>query len=161
MVFIGIDPGGGIGVIDHNGTIIETIDIAQGISFYKLINTTYQAWLCIEQSISRPRDGHSSAFTNGRKYGEYIMALEIIKSQHPSFDYMTVHPATWKADFKLNKDKELSRKLCINIWGEDCTKYFTGARGAFQDGKAEALLLAWYGKSYFDRQLKISIASRG
>lgn len=156
MIFAGIDPGskGGIAILNDNGYPVFARPMPKLYEFYKFFHemeASYEVWL--EESFSKKTDGHNSAWGNGFNYGSYIMALEIIKHER-NFDYNTVKPVTWKSAFKLSKDKELSRKLCIDLWGEDCTRLFTGPRGAFLDGNAEAMLIAYYGWLNYKRRIK-------
>ena len=78
--------------------------------------------------------GAASAFAFGMSYwgaASVVAALAI--------ELHLVHPQTWKAHFKLRKDKEMARALAIRF-------YPAAPLGRKKDqGRAEALLIARYG----------------
>ncbi len=78
--------------------------------------------------------GAASAFAFGMSYwgaASVVAALAI--------ELHLVHPQTWKAHFKLRKDKEMARALAIRF-------YPAVPLGRKKDqGRAEALLIARYG----------------
>ena len=88
----------------------------------------------IEESQPMPRQGVRSMFTCGFGYGLWIGVLAALH-----IPYTPVRPAVWKKAFTLGKDKEASRFRAKQL--------FPGAdlRRKRDHGRAEALLLAWYG----------------
>lgn len=164
MIYIGIDIGrkGAIVFLNNSGTPYRCLEIKTGMDFHEFFDSFIaeqhdKVFLCIEQSISMKSDGHTNSWNNGYKFGENIMSLNLLKKKFEHFDYMTVHPASWKSSFKLTKEKALSGNLCVNLWGKDIAKMFTGKKGAFLDGIAEAMLIGWYGKNVVDKRLKFKI----
>lgn len=160
MIFLGCDPDskGAVAILNKDGEPIEIRPALKGKEFFHAMIDSYldsNAFMCIEKQISMGRDAHNSAFGNGYNYGQKVLVLDLLKERNCLFDYIEAHPATWKSSFKLSKDKTLSGKLCVDLWGESVKSLFTGARGAFMSGYAEALLLAYYGKLHYDRQLKL------
>jgi len=79
--------------------------------------------------------GASSAFAFGMSYWGVACVVAAL-----AIELHLIHPQTWKAHFKLKKDKEMARALAIR-W------YPTAPLTRKKDqGRAEALLIARYGK---------------
>ncbi len=164
MIYIGIDIGrkGSIVFLNKDGEPYRHTETKNGLDFHNFFESFIseqkdKVFLCIEESITIGRDGHTNSWNNGFRYGENIMSLNILRQKYSNFDYMTVHPASWKSSFRLTKEKNLSGELCKNLWGEGIAKMFTGKKGAFLDGIAEAMLIGWYGKNVVDKRLKFKI----
>ena len=164
MIYIGIDIGnkGAIVFLNNNGEPYRHTGTKNGMDFHIFFDSFIseqkdKVFLCIEESITMGRDGHTNSWNNGFRYGENIMSLNILRQKYSNFDYMTIHPAKWKSEYKLTKDKTLSGNLCKDLWGDDIAKMFTGKNGAFLDGIAEAMLIGWYGKNVVDKRLKFKI----
>jgi crossover junction endodeoxyribonuclease RuvC len=81
-----------------------------------------------------PGQGTRSMFTTGYGMGIWVGILATLE-----FPYTTVRPQVWKRALRLSKDKEASRLRAIQL--------FPGAdlRRKKDHGRAEALLLAYYG----------------
>ena len=91
----------------------------------------------IEQVAAMRGQGVSSMFRFGEQYGALQMALAAIKT--PAH-YVT--PQKWKGHFGLNRDKGLSRGLAMQRFPEYADKFSR----VKDDGRAEATLIALYGK---------------
>lgn len=79
--------------------------------------------------------GASSAFSFGMSYWGAACVVAAL-----SMELNFVHPATWKAHFKLKKDKELARALAIRLFPA------VPLVRKKDQGRAEALLIARFGK---------------
>lgn len=85
--------------------------------------------------------GASSAFAFGMSYWGVACVVAAL-----SIELHLVHPQTWKAHFRLTKDKEMARALAIRLFP---AAPLTRKK---DQGRAEALLLARYGNR--DRERK-------
>ena len=91
----------------------------------------------IEQVAAMRGQGVSSMFRFGETYGATQMAVAAHKIP---IQYVT--PAKWKGHFRLNRDKGVSRGLATQRF-PDCADLFKRVK---DDGRAEAALIALYGK---------------
>jgi len=81
-----------------------------------------------------PGQGVRSMFTIGVGHGLFLGILAAV-----GLPYTRVRPAIWKRTLGLGKDKEASRLRAQQLYpGADL-------RRKKDHGRAEALLLAWYG----------------
>jgi len=89
----------------------------------------------IEEGQAMPGQGVRSMFTCGFGYGVWIGVLVTLR-----LSYTPVRPALWKKAFSLGKDKEASRLRAMQLFPS------ADLRRKRDHGRAEALLLAWYGR---------------
>ena len=87
--------------------------------------------IVIEAVHSMPRQGIASTFKFGRGFGILIGVCACLE-----LNTIFVYPQTWKKYFKLSQNKEDSIALANKIFGKKIPKS--------KDGRAEALLLAYY-----------------
>lgn len=158
-LFIGIDPGqaGAIGVINlENDPYSSMKDIPlltdKSIDFLQLyfylkeirdinFNKQYkneEIFCVLEKAQTMPKQGIKGAFSYGRGYQAIIDALTVA-----SIPFIEVHPAKWKKLFSLNQNKKRSIMVAQQLF-PDISYY--GDRGGLKDGRAEAILLAEYGR---------------
>lgn len=155
MIVAGIDPGktGAMAIIYPDMTI-QFFDVPR----IKLRGKDKPAWrqwqaewssaldfagvdrIVIEEVAARPGQGVTSMFTFGRTLGfAHCIAVASGASVEP------VTPAVWKGKLGLlNSSKGASRELCSNLY-PSCAGAITRVK---DDGRAEAALLAHYGKKY-------------
>ena len=154
MLIMGIDPGkkGGIAVIDENCKCLGAIEmplIKNGenkgeidssfiytlISQYKVKNEI----ICyIEKAYILHNQGLKSNLTYGMGYGELKGVIKASKIK-----YTEVHPTTWKSKLSLlKKGKVGACEMSKMIFPDESV---VTSRGRLMDGKAEALLIAYYG----------------
>lgn len=159
-VIIGIDPGldGAVAVIHPKGIVIydtPIIDVGIGkkirrkynlkemvsiISAIKLRDSFTECW--IEDVHAMPGQGVTSMFSMGRGLGSWeaiVTALMI-----PLY---FVSPVRWKKTIMdgMGKEKSAAVLKAQQIFPEACLKT---PRGRLLDGRAEALLIAEYGRRY-------------
>jgi len=91
----------------------------------------------IEQVSAMPGQGVSSMFRFGQQFGALQMALAATKT--PTH-YVT--PAVWKKHFGLSREKGVSRGLAMQRFPAFAETF----KRAKDDGRAEATLIALYGK---------------
>ncbi len=91
----------------------------------------------LEKVATMPGQGISSAFRFGQGYGAIEMALV-----GHGWERNYVTPTTWKKHFKLSSDKGVSRSLAMQRFPHSADLF---ARMK-DDGRAEAALLALYGR---------------
>lgn len=156
-MIVGIDPGikGGIAALKDNGELLiaqplsTPYEIADQISFIKAIpvdEASFRTW--VEEPFIKPGTASQSTFTGLVNYGILLKSIEIYCR-----NFHTVKPNVWKSSFKLSKDKQKSMDLCLMLYPES-KEYIYGPEGGMKDGIAEAILIAYYGKLWNDRQLK-------
>jgi crossover junction endodeoxyribonuclease RuvC len=152
MVHIGLDPGlsGACAILADDGALLGlhdtpvlTLKGARGAKqcydvpgMVAMLQPYAGAGLhvMIEESQSMPQQGVRSMFTIGYGYGLWIGILAALQ-----IPYTAIRPAVWKKTLSLGKDKEASRLRAQQL--------FPGAdlRLRKHHGRAESLLLAWYG----------------
>lgn len=155
MVIAGIDPGktGAMAILYPDKTV-QFFDVPRNM-VRKKDKPTWREWsrqwssaldfagvdmIVIEEVAARPGQGVTSMFTFGRTLG-FAHAIAVASGAAVE----TVTPAVWKGKLGLlNSSKGASRELCTNLYPA------TGARLARvkDDGRAEAALLAHYGRKY-------------
>jgi hypothetical protein len=164
MIFAGIDPGrkGAIAWMNSTRTKVEICDVPIRDGDYdihamaniiKLIAAEAQSLtpcglcpgevvLVMEWVHAMPRDGKCSAFDFGRGRGiwEGILGACGIVPVHAD-------PAVWKRAMLagLPKGKQSSVDQASRLFPAQA-ELFIGERGGLKDGRAEALLLAEYGR---------------
>lgn len=94
----------------------------------------------IEASQAMPGQGVRSMWTTGYGYGLW---LGMCASLH--LPYTCVRAAAWKRAVGVTKDKETSRLRAQQLFP------LADLRRKKDHGRAEALLLAWYGRQYLLR----------
>lgn len=146
---IGIDPGltGGIAVLDQDGGLQALSDLpiirdgklswVDGVrlqSFLMDTLTCRSARALVERVQAFPKQGRSSAFNFGVGFGSI---LSLLQARHISIELVT--PQSWKRAMGLTNDKQVSL--------DKARLLFPGSDLPFSkhDGRAEALLLAYYG----------------
>jgi crossover junction endodeoxyribonuclease RuvC len=151
-MFIGIDPGltGALAVIAADGSLVAihdmpvlTLTTSRGHKHeYDMpglvgLLTPYagmQAHVLLEESQAMPGQGLTSTFTTGLGFGVWLGLLAALQ-----VPYTRIRPAIWKRTLGLTADKEQCRLRAQQL--------FPGAdlRLKKHHGRAEALLLSWYG----------------
>lgn len=157
-VVIGVDPGfsGAVAVLFPEGGIVPsayvhdmpTVAGAKGkteLNHAELYNklgarsSSGPTIMWIEKVGARPGQGVSSMF----RFGQQVGALEMAAAAH-RYELRYVTPATWKAYFGLSADKGTARGYAI--------KRFPALADQLSrvkdDGRAEALLIALYGREH-------------
>ena len=158
-LILGIDPGvsGGIAFYDPTqpldsvaaayivdmpalraarGTTAQDVDVPALVKLLRHVGGISCAF--VEQVTSRPRQAGQFAF--GVNYGRVLGMLETL-----GITVVHVAPSKWKQELGLRgEDKSMSVKLASQLF-PGIAKQFVGPRGAALDGRAEALLIAYYG----------------
>lgn len=152
MLIYGIDPGytGAITLYWPKTNDIEVYDMptmpsAKGktvLNMHGILEILHpegeeQRVAYIEQVAAMRGQGVSSMFRFGEQYGALQMALAALKT--PAH-YVT--PQKWKGHFGLTRDKGVSRGLAMQRF----PKYADKFNRVKDDGRAEATLIALYGK---------------
>lgn len=155
MIVAGIDPGkGGALAILHVDNTVQFFDVPR----IKLRNKDRPAWgewsrlwtaaldfagvdmIVIEEVGARPGQGVTSMFTFGRTLG---FAHAIAAGSGAAVQ--TVTAGVWKGKLGLlNSSKGASREACSNLYPSTAAQL---AR-VKDDGRAEAALIAHYGRKY-------------
>lgn len=92
----------------------------------------------VEQVGAMPGQGVSSMFAFGQAFG---LACGVLAGMGIPFELVT--PAKWKRDLKVNAGKDGSRALASTLWPTQAGEF----KRVKDDGKAEAALLAHWGRS--------------
>ena len=151
-MLIGIDPGlgGAIAMLDHAGMLMALSDMpVLTLSTRRGMKHEYdvpglvallapyrgtQTHVIIEEAQAMPGQGTRSMFTIGLGMGVWLGMLAALPLPHTR-----VRPATWKRALGLGKDKEHARLRAMQLFPK------ADLRRKRDHGRAEALLLTWYG----------------
>jgi len=151
-IYIGIDPGfsGAIAFYAPKENIVSVYDMpvyqnAKGkteINLYELHDilapeTDEPHMAIIEQVAAMRGQGVTSMFRFGQSYGATQMA---VASHKIPMQFVT--PAKWKSYLGLSRDKGVSRSLASQRFPKQADLF----KRVKDDGRAEAALLALYGK---------------
>lgn len=155
MIVAGIDPGktGALSILQENN-LVACFDVPT----IKLKGKDRPAWsewektwtialafpppdmIVIEDIAARPGQGVTSMFSFGRSLG-FVHAI----AAHARVPLHFVTPAVWKGKLGLlNSDKGASREKARTLFPAS-ERHFTRVK---DDGRAEAALLAYYGRKY-------------
>jgi crossover junction endodeoxyribonuclease RuvC len=93
-----------------------------------------QSHVLIEESQAMPGQGVRSMWTIGYGYGLWLGVLAALQLPHTR-----IRPFVWKRALGLGKDKEQARGRAIQLFPQ------ADLRRRKDHGRAEALLLAYYG----------------
>ncbi len=151
MVISAIDPGatGAIAVIDteidlsfvHDMPIVDKeINIPAVV---EILEPLVDPIVIIEVQQSFPRQGVASTFTTGKRYGVLLGIIGTL-----GLECILVRPATWKKMYSIGRDKEAACLLAADLYPDH--EYY-GKRGGKKDGRAEAILMAHWGKENYER----------
>lgn len=108
---------------------------------YRLLDGLSNAHVFIEEAQAMPGQGVRSMFTTGYGFGLWLGLLSALQ-----LPYTRVRPNVWKKALGLSSDKEAAR-LRAQQWFPKAD-----LRHKKDHGKAEALLLAWYGRQQMEGQ---------
>jgi len=172
MLFVGIDAGkqGAIAVLSSIGGLINVQDMPLSpthnvctVGIYRSlldVGKSDQMFICLEEcrytpKMQRDPDDRSnisvmSAFAFGRNYQSCLSTMEILGCPH-----LLVRPEVWKAEFFLfGKGKSGSIEACLRLHPgiEDLLR---GKKGKWLDGRAEAILIAEYGRRKYGGATKL------
>ena len=144
--FLGIDPGkkGGYAVLSEDGRVVSLHPFDKGM-FLGLLDSAAEHGMqpdlrcCLEKVHAMPKQGAVSMFSFGESYGWLKGCLDLAR-----IPYQEIPPQTWKKEFGLNSDKELSAEVCRQLF-PDAPLIPAGCRKP-HDGMAEALLMAEYAR---------------
>lgn len=150
-LIVGVDPGftGGIAFLSEGGLRIHDMPVyksPQGRTELNLMETAktlippagHSRYIAVLEKVSaRPGQGTASLFRFGQGYG----ALEMALTAH-GYELHYKTPTTWKKYFGLSSDKGVSRSLATQRFPASASM-FTRVK---DDGRAEAALLALYGR---------------
>jgi hypothetical protein len=152
-MIIGIDPGltGAVAVLAPDGALEAVCDTptlmlrtsrgtrqeydVPGLAALLAPYSGPQSHVLIEEAQSMPQQGVRSMFTCGLGMGIWLGVLAALK-----FPYTRVRPQIWKRALGLSKNKEQARLRAQQLFPA------ADLRLRRHHGRAEALLLAWYGR---------------
>lgn len=140
MCFIGIDPGkSGFAVaINEDGSVQSEPFSEKG--YENFISKHQNAFAILERVHSSPQMGVSSAFSFGQNFG-FIQGL--LAAYYVPFEL--VLPQKWKKFYGITADKNTSIDCAQRLFPLVDLRATDRCKKA-HDGKAEALLLAEYGR---------------
>jgi len=157
MNFLGIDVGktGAIALIRNDGMIdiqdcpvikvgkkYETDTVAMANLVKELTQGCGNLFCVIEKVNAMPNQGVVSMFSFGTNYGLWLGILSALAIPH-----QLISPQRWKKEFGLSSDKEASIILAKKLYPSSA-KLINLKK---HDGRAEALLLADYGKRIYSK----------
>ena len=156
MIYVGIDIGlnGAIAYITDEGCItiydMPTLSIKSGPKTKNILDPTGfvdclrpcvgKAHVAFELVASRPLQSSVSTFSFGYSAGMVEMACVAL-----GIPYTKVRPQEWKKLTMpgMGAEKEASVARALQVWPELRSQLIT-PRGAKKDGRADALLIAWW-----------------
>ena len=144
MIWIGIDPGAKGGYAWIWGDVVRAMPwddtfFTQDMQCLKATGEPLVA--AVEKVGARPGQGVTSMFSFGRSAGYIEGVLAAL-----GIGYQLVPPATWKREYSLiGKDKRASVEACRRLFPDVDLKRTEKCR-TDSDGKAEALLIAEWGR---------------
>jgi crossover junction endodeoxyribonuclease RuvC len=149
---IGIDPGlsGAIAVLDQAGELVSVSDLpiirdkslawVDGDALQVMLKNALSGRPCrayVERVGSMPGQGVASSFQFGCGFGSILGVL-----QATLISMVLVTPQTWKRSYGLGNDKHASLHKARLMWPR------ADLRLAKHEGRAEALLIAEYGRRH-------------
>lgn len=149
MSIVGIDPGakGAVGIITREDySVFDMPCDKMGVMPWelKLIFSTAHALekidhVLIEEVHAMPKQGVSSTFTFGKGFG---IIIGVVGSLGIPFSF--VRPQAWQKTFSIGKDTKADAVSIASRLFPDAELY--GPKGGKKDGRADALLVAEYGR---------------
>ena len=153
MMIWGIDPGlnGGVVLLDTsvdcNPQIFDmpTLQVGKSkrevspILLADILMEDANAPVVVEKVSAMPGQGVTSMFNFGKGYGYIMGVLAGLQMR-----VVNVTPNRWKKDMKLAPGKDASRERAMQLHPQISDRF---ARKK-EDGRAEALLLAWWGARF-------------
>ena len=150
--YIGIDPGkkGAYAIIKTENGEIKSIDshLWDDELFINAMRGCVSSLgsecvICVVESVhSLPNEGVKSSFSFGKSCGYIEGVLRALM-----IPYQLVPPKTWKKEWSLTNDKNLSVETCKKLYPNISLKATDRCR-TDSDGLAEALLMATYAKRH-------------
>jgi crossover junction endodeoxyribonuclease RuvC len=149
----GIDPGLGsaLAILDQDGALVALHDTPTlTLSTNRGTRQEYdlpgivgllqpyagpQTHVMLEEAQAMPGQGVRSMFTTGLGFGVWLGILGTL-----GLAYTRVRPLVWKRSLGLSRDKEQARLRAQQLFPS------ADLRRKKDHGRAEALLLAWYGR---------------
>ena len=143
MNILGIDPGvkGAIALFsttERRVTVTDMPDTTAGLHA-AIMDLPPVAFCMVEKPYYPKVIGVVNVARIATAYGKIISALHF-----KGIPQHEVRPAEWKAALNLSKSKAASREMASLIFPDDAELWGR----VKDDGRAEAALLAWYGKRF-------------
>ena len=153
--YIGIDPGlsGAVSIIHYTDNIdvfdTPTTEIKSGkktknvyrvSDMVNIISDYKHATAIIEKQQSMPGQGVSSMFSIGYGYGLWLGILSALK-----ISYIEITPQSWKKEMMAGMGKE-KKASCYKVQQMFPDIEVFTKRGRALDGRADAILIAEYGR---------------
>ena len=155
LTIAGIDPGksGALSIVYPDGAV-QCFDVptdkikgkdralytAWAISWASALEFAAPDLIVIEHVASMPKQGVASTFNFGRSLG-FVHAIACASKARVEF----VTPSVWKGKLGLlNSGKDASREKFRSLW----PKYADLVARVKDDGRAEAALMAYYGRKF-------------
>jgi hypothetical protein len=148
-LYVGIDPGknGAIAIIDDNNGVylLEDLDDMYSYWIHTYINDEYNYYTgCVEDVCGRPGQSCSANTTFMKHAGKAELLADCICE-----DVVLVKPQVWKKHYDLITNKLLTKTQKKHLSIDLAKRLFPAVEErltASKDGRAEALLIALYGK---------------
>lgn len=155
MIIVGIDPGlsGAVAIHLGMGKTIEIHDTPVATTtgtkreylpaaMASIIQGYIPDMVYVERQRPMPKQGVTSTFSLGYGYGLWLGILATL-----GYPYETVEPTAWKKDMMAGMSKEKSASVikAMQIFPDLNDQLYT-PRGKALDGRADAVLIAEYGR---------------
>lgn len=141
MKILGIDPGrkGGLALLDTETLSLQTWGMpADIVGLHDLIFGLPKVRLCVLEQV------HAGVQMKRTSIGVMFENFGVLKSAlcWAGIPIETVRPVVWKGNLNVPADKNASRRKASEIFPDAADQW----KLAKDDGKAEAALLAWWGR---------------
>jgi len=122
---------------DHQGMRRLLLDFTQGRAVGVLV--------VIEAQQAMPKQGATSGFTTGMGYGLWLGLLAGLQ-----IPFKIVQPAGWKKRLMDGEPRTAQASVAVALRHYPTLRdQLVGPKGGLKDGRADALLLAHYGRLFF------------
>jgi len=143
MWIVGIDPGqkGGVALLNPETREVEVYDMPLLPELCDILSSKEIAMVFIEKQQAFPKQGIASTAKLMKHYGELLGVLTALK-----LPFEEVPPKRWQEAIHGAKHKKKPRKEKKKASILKARQMFPGAEIGRKDGRAEALLLAEWGR---------------
>lgn len=143
VCLVGVDPGakGALAVLDTATLRVQTHDLPADVAqLHDLVSDLPEIRCAVLEQI------HAGPQMARRTIGVMFEQFGLIKGALAwrSIPVVTVRPSVWKPALNVPRDKTAARRRAAEFYPDDAGQW---AR-VKDDGRAEAALIAWYGRRY-------------
>jgi hypothetical protein len=130
-----------------NHTLIDGSVLYGRLKTILLSANEKMTYIFVEEQWGRPGSDSARAFTFAQNYGTILGVIESLRYElgADTIRLTLVHSKTWKAAFKITKDKAGNITWVNRLFNEDCSQCWD--RTSMHMSAAEAALISFWGLS--------------